>query len=387
VGLFSRGRPKSPIVGESTVPAVIPFLRELGVEDEVRAFSVNKPGATFVVDGGDRVVLDFASVCYRVPGYAYNVPRDRFDATLLAACERSGARVIEGAARLERAEDAAGEPRVRLAETSLEAAGDCFDGAPDLVVDASGRARAIARLLDLPTDAGDRRDTALFAHFEGVPLETDGHIHTDLFSHGWGWRIPLPGRVSLGVVVEPAVLEQFGARSEAQFEGYLRAESRLAKLTANARRLTPVMKYSNYQLTTRRGSGPGWALVGDAFGFVDPVFSSGLYLALSGASGLAEAIRAGTPRAFRRYERRYLARLAAWREAVGSFYDRSFFAVLRLRAKPAANALHRLINAHAERHVPPVFTGEGTTSAYNRALLRLSARFALREEARAAAEA
>ena len=70
VGLFSRGRPKSPIVGESTVPAVIPFLRELGVEDEVRAFSVNKPGATFVVDGGDRVVLDFASVCYRVPGYA-----------------------------------------------------------------------------------------------------------------------------------------------------------------------------------------------------------------------------------------------------------------------------------------------------------------------------
>lgn len=383
VGLYSRGRPKGPLVGESLIPRVVSFLRDLELEDEVRSYGVLKPGATFFVSRTESVDLRFAEVCRRVPGYAYNVPRDRLDATLLDACVRSGARVIEGAARLERAEDGPDGPRVRLSQASLEAAGDCFDGDPDFIVDASGRARVLARLLDLPAQAGDRTDQALFAHFEGIPIEQPGYIHTDLVEHGWCWRIPLQGRVSLGVVVNPEVLRGFGSRPEEQLDAFLQADPHLAKLSADARRVTPVMRYTNWQLTTERATGDGWALVGDAFGFIDPVFSSGLQLAFDGAQRLAEAISVGTPRAFRRYERHYLNHLASWREAVSTFYDRRFFDVLRLRAQPAPNLLHRIISAHVERHVPSLFTGEGTTSAYNRRLLRAVSQFAARERERA----
>ena len=54
------------------------------------------------------------------------------------------------------------------------------------------------RFLDIPTRTGDRNDTALFAHFAGIPLENEGHVHTDLLEQGWCWRIPLPDRVSVG---------------------------------------------------------------------------------------------------------------------------------------------------------------------------------------------
>ena len=303
VGLFSRGRPEGPLVGESLVPRVVSFLRDLGIENEVRSYSVLKPGARFLVSKDDAVELRFDEVCRRIPGYAYNVPRDRFDATLLDSCAKSGVSVIERAARIERGEDGLRGPRLRLSRDSLEAAGDCFGGEPEFIVDASGRSRVVARLLDLPTRAGDRNDTALFAHFEGIPIENPGYLHADLIEHGWCWRIPLQGRVSRGVVVEPEVLRRFGSRPEEQLDAILRADPRLDRLSADARRVSPVRRYSNYQLTTLRGYGDGWALVGDAFGFIDPIFSSGLQLAFDGARSLAGAICAGTPRAMRRDER------------------------------------------------------------------------------------
>ena len=76
VGLFSRGRPEGPLVGESLVPRVVSFLRDLGIENEVRSYSVLKPGARFLVSKDDAVELRFDEVCRRIPGYAYNVPRD-----------------------------------------------------------------------------------------------------------------------------------------------------------------------------------------------------------------------------------------------------------------------------------------------------------------------
>jgi len=90
VGLFSGGRPHAPIVGESLLPAVIPILRELGVEEEVRGYSELKPGATFVLPDGTAIGFHFAENAGRLPGYAYNVPRERFDATLLATTRASG---------------------------------------------------------------------------------------------------------------------------------------------------------------------------------------------------------------------------------------------------------------------------------------------------------
>ena len=368
VAVFARERSSALVVGESLVPAVVPILRMLGVEDEVRAYSVHKPGATFVVDREFAIQISFDEVCSRIPGYAYNVPRDRFDATLRAACERSGARILEASAQVERVAEsggAPGGPRVALGPAALAAASECLGGPPDLIVDASGRSRLLARLLELPSYGQERRDTALFAHCEGVVLDHPGHVHSDRLEHGWCWRIPLPGRVSLGIVADPAVFRSLGERPEEQYDAFLRTDPHLKRMFEGARRLTPVVRYGNYQLTTLRGVGDGWALAGDAFGFIDPVFSSGLFLAMDGARVLADAIRAGTPAAMLRYQHHHLRHIEAWRRAIGYFYDGRFFALFRVREEAKARRFGRLVNWHASKHVASIFTGEATAGWYS----------------------
>jgi flavin-dependent dehydrogenase len=127
-----------------------------------------------------------------------------------------------------------------------------------------------------------------------------------------------------------------------------------------------VVRYTNYQLTTLRGVGDGWALVGDAFGFIDPVFSSGLFLAMDGALALAHAIRAGSPAALRRYERRQLRHIEAWRRAIGYFYDGRFFALFRIRDEAKMRRYGRLVDRQASKHVARIFTGEATTAWFSR---------------------
>ena len=374
VALYTRGKRPPIIVGESLVPAIIPFLRHLGVEDEVRGFSVYKPGATFTLDVDDIRSFTFAEVRGAVTAYSYNVPRDRFDAALLEAALRAGAQRVEHGAALQR-ED--GSDRVSLSEAALTAAAGVLEGQPDLIVDAGGRARQIANLLELPYETGERRDWALHAHLEGVPLIREGDVHTDRLERGWAWRIPLPGRVSVGLVMDGEHMRKFGDTAEEQFDTLLRSDRVLRAWGAHARRLTPVVKYSNYQLASLRGVGPNWALAGDAFGFVDPVFSSGLLVAFDGARHLAAAILDGSPRAFARYERHVIDHLRAWRRVVSYYYDGRLFTLFKMADIVQHTLMGRLLNWHFLRHLPRVFTGEATMHRYSRGLLDFMVRYGL----------
>ena len=103
VTLFEHGRRPELVVGESLVPAVIPMLRRLGIEEEIAAIGLLKPGASFVWSPTDRFGFTFARFAPVVPPYAYNVPRPRFDEVLLANAVASGARVVRTRARVERA--------------------------------------------------------------------------------------------------------------------------------------------------------------------------------------------------------------------------------------------------------------------------------------------
>lgn len=376
VAVFDRPRPPGLVVGESLVPAVVPILWELGIEDEVRGFGLRKPGARFDVGPELRIDIPFEGACRRVPPYAYNVPRDRFDATLRAACVRAGARLVEAAARLAPPEG----DRVRLAPETQALAERALGGPPDLVVDASGRARLLARHLALPERGQERRDAALFAHWAGVPAGPEGTVHSDRLAHGWSWRIPLPGRVSLGVVVDPERLRGRGTTAEVQYESVLREEPHLARLVADGKRLTPVVRYGNYQLTATRGVGENWVLAGDAFGFIDPVFSSGLFLAMDGAQELARALLRGTPAALARYEREQLRHIEAWRSAIDTFYDGRFFALFQSRDEARRRPLLRLLDPHLSRHIGGIFTGEATRGRYSRWLLGFLLARAVRPE-------
>jgi flavin-dependent dehydrogenase len=367
VGVFDTGKRPPLVVGESLVPAIVPLLQELGVEEEVASFSTYKPGATFVLDGGRKVrTLKFATIADATLTYAYNAPRAELDAALRRAAIAAGARIFPVHARLERD----GEDGVRLHPDTL-AATDGFFGpsGPDWIVDATGRTRALSKLLDLPADDGPRKDVALFAHLEGVPVVDEGHVHTDVLERGWAWRIPLPGRVSVGFVVPAEHAAAAGADREAMYHHLLAHDPVARTWGASARRVSPVLQYDNYQRVTRRGTGPGWSLVGDAFGFVDPVFSSGMLIGLTGARELARALVDGGDAALAAYERHTHHHLRSWHRAVSHFYDGRLFAVLDWGEAQERSFPGKLFAPHFRRHIPRVFTGESTTTAYSLGLL------------------
>ena len=219
VGIYDTGKRPEIIVGESLVPAIVPFLQDLGIEDEVRGYSIHKPGATFVLRGGEEIMnLRFDEIRGAKTDYSYNVPRTDLDASFQRAAIRDGAKLIPHTGRVE---VESGSERLRLTDESLEAGREVFGHEqPDFIVDATGRRRMVANLLKIPHQTGPRRDAALHAHLEGVGLIECGNVHTDLLETGWSWRIPLPGRVSVGLVIDGDTLSSFGDTNEEQFDNY-----------------------------------------------------------------------------------------------------------------------------------------------------------------------
>lgn len=210
------------IVGESTVPAIVPILQMLGVEDEVRGYSELKPGATVNMGPTQNFHFHFEQIDNGLPRYAYNIPRDRFDATLLDAARKAGVKIVEATAKVEKVADT---DKVKLSDESLAAAGNDFSGQPDLIVDATGRIRFLPKLLGIKGVEGGRKDTALFAHVDQSQLDFKGHVHSTRLDHGWSWRIPLPGRVSIGIVIPSEHLPKFGATKEERYDNLLKQDS------------------------------------------------------------------------------------------------------------------------------------------------------------------
>ena len=363
------------LVGESLVPAIVPMLRQLGVEDEVRSYSTLKPGATFNMSETLDFSFQFDQLSGAMPRYAYNVPRDKFDATLLKAALDAGAKIVETTATVERESSS---DRVRLSDETLAAVGSSATQ-PDFIVDATGRARLLPNLLNIGCVEGDRKDTALFAHVDKTHLNYEGHVHTTRLEHGWSWRIPLPGRVSVGMVVGSEFLPEYGGTKEERFDNLLTADPALRNVTAGAKRLTPVLEYANYQLVSSRTTGPNWALVGDTAGFVDPVFSSGLFIGMHSAIELAGAILDGTPKAFVSYQQEVIHHIKTWHEIVSYFYDGRLFTCFEVGQSMMNNLFVKLSFPHINKHMGRVFSGAASTSPYSMGLLRFAMKYGLKD--------
>jgi flavin-dependent dehydrogenase len=377
VAMLHRPRTAPLLVGESLVPAIVVMLRELGLEQEVAAFSKYKPGACFDYGPDINFPFVFKDFCGSFPPHAYNVPRIQFEDTLLAAAKREGVKVFDVAANVERV---AGTDQVRLTRDSMAACGDFFSQAPDLIVDATGRARLLPKLLDIPSREGGRKDTALFAHLDKTKLYGDGYVHSSRIDHGWSWRIPLPGRVSLGMVVGSEYVAKLGATKEERYDNLLQQDSYLRQVAGDAKRLTPVMEYTNYQLVSERMVGEGWALVGDTAGFIDPVFSSGLFIGMRSAFALAEAIGEGSTDAFKKYEQEVMHHLKIWHEIVGYYYNGRLFTSFLVGQKMRGNLLIKLAFPHINKHMGRIFLGAASTSPYSVNLLRMLVKHGLKDE-------
>ncbi len=221
-----------------------------------------------------------------LPTYAYNVPRPAFDEILDAARHRTrrATRAAPG-----RSSNVTARTACAWRDETLAQAPWLEGRQPDLLVDSTGRNRLFARTLEIPSEAGPRSDVAHFAHFEGFEEnEPRGQVIIGWLETGWNWRIPLPGRLSVGVVMNKDDAARLGSTPEERLENAIARDPVLAAAGPTRRRVSEVATYTNYQLVSSRGFGPGWVMTGDAFGFVDPMLSPGLWLALHSAELLSE---------------------------------------------------------------------------------------------------
>jgi 2-polyprenyl-6-methoxyphenol hydroxylase-like FAD-dependent oxidoreductase len=173
---------------------------------------------------------------------------------------------------------------------------------------------------------------------------------------------------------------KFGATKEEQYDNLLRQDSVLRQVAGDAKRLTPVMEYTNYQLVSSRIVGDGWVLAGDTAGFIDPVFSSGLFLGMHGGIMLAKAIRDGSLRAFDRYARDVVHHLESWHGIVDHFYNGRLFTCFRVGEMMKDNPVVKLMFPHISKHMGRIFSGAASTSPYSLALLRFAMKYGLKDE-------
>lgn len=389
VAMFDDGARPPLIVGESLVPQMVPIFRRLGIEEKVASIGVYKPGVLVTFSAEDELLLSFTAARGVLPTYAYNVPRKEFDDLLLETAITSGVRYVEHAAKLE-AENAAplSRSRVRLSAETLAHVPE-WNGQPDLVIDASGRRRLFAKLLGVKSETGKRKDISHFAHFENCPWpEPKGTVMTIRMSHGWAWRIPLPGpKVSIGVVLNKEDAKKFGSSPEEQLENIIASEPRLGGDCPDRRRVSAVATFANYQLISECGSGENWAMVGDAFGFVDPMLSPGLCMAMVSAEKLADVIPARSasfarmPAKLANYWKWFRETLGAWQNLVDHFYDGRIFAIQRTgvdMSKRYPGRFSDVMERHIEKNLSGMATGAFINRPYSRWLLSMLGRFGIR---------
>lgn len=140
------------------------------------------------------------------------------------------------------------------------------------------------------------------------------------------------------------------------------------------------MEYKNYQLISERMVGENWALVGDTAGFIDPVFSSGLFLGMNGAFHLADALQAGSAGAMQRYERELKHHLKIWQDIVEYWYNGRLFTCFKVGQKRRDTLLVKLLFPHMSKHLGRIFGGAASNSAYSIGLLRFAMKYGLEDE-------
>lgn len=366
VAVFYISKRPEIIVGESLVPAIIPMLRQLGVEEEVRSYSTYKPGASVWVNKDEEATSPFSFGGGSLPPYAYNVPRTKFDKTIFDLAQREGVQFFEQLAKIEKTGNG---DELKLSDDTILGINDFFNGQPDLIVDASGRSRTISRLLNIPTKAGYRKDIALFSHMTGTEKIEPFNIHLHRLEKGWAWRIPLPDRISVGVVINPEHLKEYGSTKEERYDNYLKTEPTLQKFVSMGKRETGVVQYDNYQLISQQMYGSNWVLNGDAGGFLDPIFSSGLFLAIKGAFRLARVIDDGKNPDYALYQKEQMRELHVWQKLIDTWYSGRLFTLFKVGQDRMDTSFGRFVGPHIQKHLTRIFSGEAVYVSYSRRFL------------------
>jgi flavin-dependent dehydrogenase len=283
-------------LGESLIPACLDALEAVGVLPQLRERFLVKRGARFVDSADDRRAAryGFAEAFHAHWDYAFNVPRDEFDELLFRHAGACGAELREGweCTRILREGDRAAGVEARDPDGrrhTLEAR---------MVVDATGRDALTARSAGDVERIAHLDRTALYCQLRGAwrdEGEREGDVQIVVFGEGaergWFWLIPFAdGRSSFGAAVSNAWVRARRGAPPDLLDAAVREAPTVARMLSSASFLFLPRATTDFSFRVRRIRGEGWIALGDAGGFIDPLFSTGAHIAMHGALRAADVI-------------------------------------------------------------------------------------------------
>ncbi len=315
-------------IGESLLSTANDHFAELGLAAKMEAanFPVKWGARLFTHDGLSGRGVDFASVTEVRRPQTYQVPRAEFDRMLMERASEVGVDVRE-------------QVRVLGCEFTSEAAvveAEGFTIRVRALVDATGRQGLIAKKFNLRTEEPRLANIAIFAHYSGVPL-LEGDRPNDIrivarADSGWFWLIPISAELmSVGVVLPKNLFMQMQEGTNDERLDRAIGDTRVvARLMKNAKRGWPVRVEKDFSYSASKYAGDRWILAGDAGSFLDPVFSTGVSIAMeSGIEAAAELDRAlrrndFSAHSFAAFSKRQRRRYETFRRFVIGFYSPEF---------------------------------------------------------------
>lgn len=279
-------------IGESLLPQCMTVLEQAGMVEAVDRAGFQRKNGAQIVRGEQQVDFEFSAKTSAGYNYTYDVTRADFDHLLALEAEKQGAELYF---RHEIITVDFGADSVQL--VSRDAAGEEHHHRARFVLDASGFGRVLPRLLNLEKPADFPVRGALFTHVEAQINDAgfDCHkvrvaIHPQ-HDDVWYWLIPLAhGRASIGVVAKDSYLQLDGADPDERLWALIKQEPGMARMLCNAHQLWPAGSVRGYARSVTRLCGDHFALLGNAGEFLDPLFSSGVTLAMNSAALAVDAL-------------------------------------------------------------------------------------------------
>lgn len=339
-------------IGESLLPYNTPLLEELGVLGKIEnAGFVVKHGAQFHIgDDSRRTRFRFRDGSFTGYPTAFQVERSRFDSILLDHAAACGATVWQQT--LVTGFEASVDKGVHLTVQARTDAAAPRSVRARFLIDASGIANFSGNREKLRVDHPALRKLAIYGHFRGVRMpegSESGDIVIVRLKDAWCWLIPLSGeKVSVGLVLDRAALR--AGSPQQLFQSAVAAHRALQHRLADAETIGTLHTVSDFSYVNRQIVSARLVRIGDAAAFLDPIFSSGVYLAMvggkAGAEAVADALRrnAALTRGMRRYQKRFLANMRTYRDMIERFYTPDLMEVLMsprafFRVPEAVNAI------------------------------------------------
>ena len=345
-------------IGESLLPFSTKAFDRLGVREKLdRTFMPKHGGEIIAACGTTSAKFYFKDGFESRRDRAYQVTRSEFDKMLLDHSRENGAEVREETEvkKIDFATD-----RVRLEVSSSSSSNTPTLQSPTLLearylLDCSGRQTTLGNFFKLKKTYDHLQKFSVFAHYENVdrPSGIDGTLIRMVRGlDRWFWMIPLTAtRMSIGVVMDTSTFRAMKLPPEEALEKCIGEQPLILEEMANAERVSPVYSAGDYSYRNAKLFGDRWLLAGDAAGFIDPVFSSGVFLAIMSAEKAADSLdeilrdESQKPRLFREYSRRVNRVMDLYLRFVNSWYrGKGFIEVFlnpteMLQLAPAVNAV------------------------------------------------